>query len=76
MFFIVKIHWEPYCRPIYIYIYIYITKNKRTHWAEFASEVCGPSDRSLSAKLVPTFANKGVSCSQRGGSPMAVFSVF
>jgi hypothetical protein len=50
--------------------------NKKTPWPESASELHRPSDRSLSAKLVPTFADRGVSRSQRGGSPTAVFSVF
>jgi hypothetical protein len=35
-----------------------------------------PSDRRFSAKLVPTFADTGVSCSQPDGSPTAVISVF
>jgi hypothetical protein len=35
-----------------------------------------PSDRRLSAKLVPTFADLGVSHGQCGGSPTAVISVF
>jgi hypothetical protein len=43
---------------------------------ESANELYQPSDRSLSAKLVPTFADRGVSSSKRGGSPMAVISVF
>jgi hypothetical protein len=30
----------------------------------------------FSAKLVPTFAEEGVSRGQRGGSPTALFSVF
>jgi hypothetical protein len=30
----------------------------------------------LSAKLVPTFADRGVSHGQCGGSPTAVFSIF
>jgi hypothetical protein len=33
------------------------------------------SDRRLSAKLVPTFADREVSRGQRGGSP-TVFSIF
>jgi hypothetical protein len=33
-------------------------------------------DRRLSAKLVPTFADRGVSRSQRGGSRTVVISVF
>jgi hypothetical protein len=35
-----------------------------------------PSDRILSAKLVPTFADKGVSHSLHGRSPAAVISIF
>jgi hypothetical protein len=35
-----------------------------------------PSFRRLSTKLVPTFAERGVSRSQRGGSPTAVTSIF
>jgi hypothetical protein len=30
----------------------------------------------LSAKLMPTFSDRGVSCSQRGGSPTAVISSY
>jgi hypothetical protein len=30
-----------------------------TPWPEFASELYRPSDRRLSAKLVPTFADRG-----------------
>jgi hypothetical protein len=33
-------------------------------------------DRRLSAKVVPTFANKGVSRGQLGGSPTAVIWIF
>jgi hypothetical protein len=40
------------------------------------SELYAPSDRCLSAKLVPTFADRGVLCSQRGGSPTAVATIF
>jgi hypothetical protein len=40
------------------------------------SELHRPSDRRLSAKLVPTFADKDVWRSQRGGSPTAVISDF
>jgi hypothetical protein len=34
-------------------------KNKQTPWPESASELCRPSDRRLSAKLVPNFADRG-----------------
>jgi hypothetical protein len=33
--------------------------NERTPWSESASELCRPSDRRLSAKWLPTFADKG-----------------
>jgi hypothetical protein len=48
---------------------------KKTLWPESASELCRPSDRRLSAKLVPTFADRGshvVSVTD----PQAVFSIF
>jgi hypothetical protein len=32
---------------------------KKTPWPEFASELYRPGDRSLWAKLVPTFADRG-----------------
>jgi hypothetical protein len=51
-------------------------KQKQTLWPESASELYRPSDHRLSAKLVPTFADRGVSRSQRGGSLTAVISVF
>jgi hypothetical protein len=41
----------------------------QTPWPESASELYRPSDRRLSARLVPTFADRGMSRSQRGGSP-------
>jgi hypothetical protein len=38
------------------------------------SELYQSSDRRLSAKLVPAFADRGVLRSQHGGSTMAVIS--
>jgi CBS-domain-containing membrane protein len=38
---------------------LFIKKNKETPWPESASELYRPSDRRLSAKLVPTFADRG-----------------
>jgi hypothetical protein len=35
------------------------TKTKQTPWSESASELYRPSDRRLSAKLVPTFVDRG-----------------
>jgi hypothetical protein len=49
---------------------------QQTPWSESAGELCRQSDRRLSAKLVPIFADNGVSRSQRGGSPTTVVSVF
>jgi hypothetical protein len=43
--------------------------NKQTLWPESASELYRPN-------LVPTFADRGVSRSQRGGSAMAIILVF
>jgi hypothetical protein len=37
-------------------------------WPESASELYRLSDRRLTAKLVPTFADRGVSHGQYGGS--------
>jgi hypothetical protein len=36
-----------------------IKKKLKTPWSEFASELYGPSDRRLSAKLLPNFADRG-----------------
>jgi hypothetical protein len=55
----------------------HLLQNKQqTPWLEVASKLYRPSDRHLSAKLVPTFADGGVSRSQHSGSPTAVISVF
>jgi hypothetical protein len=51
-------------------------KQKKTPWPESASELYRPSDRRLSVKLVPTFADRETLRSKRGGSPTAVISVF
>jgi hypothetical protein len=40
------------------------------------AELYRPSDRRLSAKLVPTFADRGVSRGQRNGFPRPLISVF
>jgi hypothetical protein len=49
--------------------------NKQIPWPEYSSKLYQPSDRRLSVKLVSTFADRGVSRSQSGGSPTAVISV-
>jgi hypothetical protein len=56
--------------------YFYIQCMTQTPWPESESELYGLSDLRLLAKLVLTFADKGVSRSQRGESPTAVTSVF
>jgi hypothetical protein len=44
-----------------------VTKTK-TPWPESASELYRPNDRRLSAKLVPTFVDRGVPHGQHDGS--------
>jgi hypothetical protein len=53
-----------------------ILQTKQTPWPESASELYRLSDCRLSAKLVPTFVDRGVSRSQRGGTHTAVITVF
>jgi hypothetical protein len=58
---------DPYMKDrlnsqdIYIYIYIYtnIYIYKQTPWPQSVIELYRSSDRRLSAKLVPTFADRG-----------------
>jgi hypothetical protein len=50
--------------------------NIKKSWPESMRELYRPRDRRLSAKLVPNFADRRVSRSQRGGSPTTVISVF
>ena len=47
----------------------YQTKLNKTPWPQSASELYRQSGRRRSAKLVPTFADRGVSRGQRNGSP-------
>jgi hypothetical protein len=57
-------------------IYSIVKRNtKKTPWSESANELYRPSDRRLSAKLVPTFADRGCHV-VRVTDPTAVFSVF
>jgi hypothetical protein len=54
--------WEHRLQTKYLHIfqsYLVNRKQTKTPWPEFASEVYRPSDRRLSAKLVPTSANRG-----------------
>jgi hypothetical protein len=48
----------------------------QTPWPGSASELYRPNGRCFSAKSVTTFADRGVSRSQLGGSPTAVLSAF
>jgi hypothetical protein len=50
-------------------------ENLKSNSPESASELYRPSDRSLSAKLMPTLADI-VSRGQRNGSPRPLISVF
>jgi hypothetical protein len=59
-----------------ILVLIIIKKKKKTPWLESASELYRPSDRRLSVKLVPTFAYREVSRSQRGESHTTVIPFF
>jgi hypothetical protein len=65
----------PRALIIIIIIIIIITIIIITPWLQSASKLYQPSDRRLSAKLVPTFEERGVSSGQRGGSPTTVISV-
>jgi hypothetical protein len=71
--------YETICQKSLVVSVRDIMKKKKkiqTPWPESASELYRPSERHLSAKLVPTFADRGVSRSKRGGSPTAVISIF
>ena len=52
------------------------TQLNSTPWPYSASELYRQSGRRRSAKLVPTFADRGVSRGQRKGSPRPLISVF
>jgi hypothetical protein len=47
---------------------VMIRRLKKTPWPESAIELYRPSDRRLSAKLVPTFADRGVPRGRGDGS--------
>jgi hypothetical protein len=68
---------SPLCAPAIIgYISpILVNRLTLTPWLYSASELYRPSDRSLSAKLVPTIADTKVSRRQRGEYPTNVFSL-
>jgi hypothetical protein len=60
-----ELYFTPGITPDYIAILVSMTKqtnkqtNKQTPWSESVSELCRPSDRRLSAKWLPTFADRG-----------------
>jgi hypothetical protein len=65
---------EEFCSEIVTFPSSNITITLETPWPGSPSEPHRPSDRRLTAKLVTTFADRGVSRSQRGGSPTALIS--
>jgi hypothetical protein len=66
--FLFLIHW-PESMPTH--------KNKKqTPWPQSASDLYRPIDHRLSAKLVPTFSDRGLLRIQRGGSRTTLISVF
>jgi hypothetical protein len=48
-----------YFSPLFLLPLLYAKKQNKTPWSESASELYQPSDRRLSAKWLPTFADKG-----------------
>jgi hypothetical protein len=60
-------------RPDYTLLHPYSIKLKRdTPWPEFASELYRPSDRRLSVKLVPNYADRG--CHAVSATEIEIFS--
>jgi hypothetical protein len=69
--------WDPQMRLHTCQYSLHIDKQtNQTPWHESESELYRPSDLCLSPKLVPTFADRRVSRSQRCWFPAAVISVF
>jgi hypothetical protein len=67
---------DPYGRILGFLDRTYANSNKKTPWPQYARELYRPSDRRLSAKLMPTICDERVSCGQRDGSlrPYSRFS--
>jgi hypothetical protein len=63
----VKLH-ENYCLYIWMSVALSVLNKQQTPWPESASELYRPRDNRLSAKLVPNYADKGVSRGHRDGS--------
>jgi hypothetical protein len=59
---------EVYKSLFYSSVHMHGTAEKKTPWLESVRELYRPSDRLLSAKLIPTFADSGVPRGQRDGS--------
>jgi hypothetical protein len=55
--YVVTVGRRAICWSTYFAVIYSNNNKKRTPWPESASKVYGPSDRRLSAKLVPTFAD-------------------
>jgi hypothetical protein len=70
-----RVQWRVLI-PAVLNLRVLLPGLKATPWPESASELHRPSDLRLSTKSMPTFADRGVSRSQLGGCPAAVFSVF
>ena len=66
-----KYKWKPHCM-----IASQGTVCQITPWPQSASELYRQNGRRQSAKLVPTFVDRGVSRGQRNGSPQPLISVF
>jgi hypothetical protein len=63
---IAKVCLIEFWNSVILSLSIYIQTNKQTPWSESASELYRPSDRRLSAKWLPTFAER-VPRGQRDG---------
>jgi hypothetical protein len=70
-----KIHPKILCiHEIGVLFKLLLQKTKQTLWPESVSELYQLSNFYLSAKVVPTFADRGMSRSHCGRSPTAVIS--
>jgi hypothetical protein len=73
----IKWYWAPSvrrCSSLNLLWTKIKNKGKKAPWPGSTRELYRLSDRRLSVKLLPTFANRGVSRSPRGGSPTTVIS--
>jgi hypothetical protein len=54
----------------------YMHKQNRFRGFQFTSDLYQPRDRNLLAKLVPTYAGRGVSRGHYNGVPQLLISIF